>query len=130
MINEQERLVTRMKTILVVEDDETIAEVIRLALAEEPSYDTLLVHTPEEALKTVAGVIPDLFIIDYRLSYMDGITLYDKLHAIAELHHVPAIITSASLDHYQDELEARNLTGLEKPFDLDMLLATVKKVAG
>jgi hypothetical protein len=57
---------------------------------------------------------------------MQGLDLYDRLHAIKELEHVPAIIVSAVLP--KRELEQRNLIGINKPFDMDRLLDAIEHV--
>ncbi len=117
-----------IKRILVVEDDDGISEVIQLALLQETVYNPILVTNSYEALKTANKEKPDLFIIDYRLSDMNGIDLYDKLHAFEQLKDVPTIITSASIEQYEQELVRRNLVGIGKPFELDDLLNTIKRL--
>ena len=128
MLDEQAVVSNRVKKILVVEDDEATGEVIQMVLAEEDSYSTFLVADPEEVLEVASSIKPNLFVIDYRLAYMDGIMLYDKLHTIEGLEDVPALIMSASLEQHGEELEARQLVGMEKPFDLDEFLETVKRM--
>ena len=54
---------------------------------------------------------------------MNGIELYDRLHARQELEHVPAILMSARLP--KDEARKRKINCLEKPFELDQLLKTI-----
>jgi DNA-binding NtrC family response regulator len=127
--HQEESFTEEVKAILVVEDDEGIGEVIQLALAEEPGYDTIVVANPYEALRVASNVKPNLFIIDYRLSSMNGIALYEQLHATDGLQGVPAILMSASIEQLQQELSERNLTGLAKPFSLDELVETIKQVA-
>lgn len=116
-----------VKTILVVEDDQDTAEVIRLVLVDETHYAILPVATAAEALRVASTTPVDLFILDYLLTETDGITLYDQLRALPGLAEVPVIIISASLGSHEQELQARHLVGMRKPFDLDELLEAVKK---
>ena len=116
------------KTILVIEDDQDISELIGLALAEEKSYHILLVPDPSRALQVARSRKLNLLIIDYYLAKTNGIAFYDTLHAIPELQQVPAIILSASIEKLAKKLEERNLIGVAKPFELDELLEIIAKV--
>ncbi|GHO44354.1 response regulator [Ktedonospora formicarum] len=126
MTNEQKIDKKALKVILVVEDDEAIGEVIKLVLAEEPQFYTILATTPHEALSLAQDVQIDLLLIDYLLREMTGIELYDRLHAMKDLSRTPTIITSASLGQHMSELEQRQLIGMEKPFELDSLMNTIR----
>ena len=118
---------SNVKTILVVEDDEAISELITLVLSQETSYKPLTAVNASEALRLVAYLNVDLFIIDYYLPGMNGLELYDTLHSTEELKNVPALILTASLEKYEQELQERNVLGLKKPFELDELLLMIKK---
>lgn len=116
-----------VKTILVVEDDEDIGEALVFALTEEPSYHVIVAATSKEALQVASARKIDLFIIDYYLSGINGIELYDKLHVMSELEDVPALISSVNIEHLRQHLKARHLMGVGKPFDLDVLLEMVAR---
>ncbi len=123
----QNALLTKLKKILVVEDDVSIGEVIELILSQDAMYTPFVIDNPHKALETARRIMPDLFIIDYHLSGINGIRLYDQIHSSNELHTIPAIITTASLESHTQELAERGLVGLAKPFDMDELLETVKQ---
>ncbi|TMC23891.1 MAG: response regulator [Chloroflexi bacterium] len=115
-----------VKTILVVEDDEDIGSFIVEALLQETPHQALLVTTGSKALETVKTIKPNLFVLDYLLPRMNGIDLYDRLHATKELEHIPAIMMSANLP--ASEARKRKITCLKKPFELDELLQTIEKL--
>jgi CheY-like chemotaxis protein len=115
-----------VKTILVVEDDEAVGSFLVLLLLTDSPYQALLVTNGFQALKVVHGLKPSLFLLDYQLPGMDGIALYDRLHAITDLVDIPAIIISANLP--TRALQERHLTGVAKPFDLDHLLHTIAQL--
>ena len=117
---------TDIKTILVVEDDEDMGTFLVLALREESPYQALLVRDGYQALKVVHDLKPSLFLLDYKLPGMDGIALYDRLHAITDLADIPTIIISATLP--RRALQERHLTGVTKPYDLDQLLHTIDRL--
>jgi DNA-binding response OmpR family regulator len=112
-----------LKMILLVEDDSNIGEVLVQAITQETPYLAVLVSDGFEALKMVESIKPGLFILDYQLPRMNGIELYDKLHAIEALANVPAIMVSARLPY--KELEKRKILGMNKPIDLDDFLQTL-----
>jgi DNA-binding response OmpR family regulator len=113
------------KTILVVEDDELIGAFLAEAITQETAYHPLLVSDGFEALKVTYDIKPSLFLLDYRLPKMNGVELYDRLHAREGLETVPVIIISANLPLH--ELTKLGLVGLKKPFDLDQLLQAIEK---
>ncbi|GAC1353894.1 MAG: hypothetical protein NVSMB38_30660 [Ktedonobacteraceae bacterium] len=115
---------TQVKTILVVEDDIHIGEVLVQAISQETSFLAILVQSGAEALNTVKSIKPSLFILDYQLPCMNGLELYDQLHAITGLEQVPAMMISAQLP--VKELKKRSIKGMNKPLDLDEFLQTIE----
>lgn len=116
----------KSKTILVVEDERAIAELVGLVLSQETAYQTTCVSDGKEALSLAREVTPVLFLLDYQLPSMTGIQLYDQLHSNKDLETIPAIMMSANLP--MPELEKRQIVPLAKPFDLDELLSLVDRV--
>lgn len=115
-----------VKTILVVEDDDSIGTFLVEALSQETPYRAVLVTDGLQALKAVDAIKPSLCITDYCLPSMDGIELYDRLQASQELQGTPVILMSAYLP--EQEVKKRKLISLNKPFELDDLLNTVNKL--
>src|SRR5437899_8002896 len=115
-----------VKTVLVVEDDTGIGNFLVQAISQETSHHALLVADGFQALKTVASIKPSLFILDYQLPRMNGIELYDQLHAIQGLENTPAIVISARLP--RTDIERREIIGMSKPLDLDDFLQTIEKL--
>lgn len=115
------------KNILIVENDDATGELLVLAIMQETSYKVTFTSHAREALTLAKSMIPNLLILDYHLSSMTGLQLYDQLHATTGLEHIPAILMSASLERYQNEISVRNVTGLGKPFELDDLISTIEQ---
>ena len=128
MSQEQEQPVANdlatVKTILIVEDDAHIGEFLVRSLSEETPYKPLVVSGGFEALKVTREVKPNLFVLDYHVPGMDGIELYDQLHAVKAFRDTPAVIMCARLPHR--EREKRSLVGLRKPLELSELLQMVQ----
>lgn len=114
------------KTILIVEDDELMGQFIIQTLQSEASYRTLLATDAFRALNIVRNVKPSLFLLDYLLPQMDGVELYDRLHAAGGLKDVPTLFMSAVPPI--KELKKRHISYLEKPFELDEFLGKIKEL--
>ena len=121
-------LLTRTHTslILIVEDDLATGEVLTLAISQETNYRPQLTTTGREALQFVQQIKPDLIILDYRLPDMTGLTLYDRFQSIEALKAIPVILMSAARGF--DEIGLRDITLIDKPFDLDYFLKTIERL--
>jgi CheY-like chemotaxis protein len=119
------------KTILIVEDDEDNRLVYNKVLSALTHYHIHMARNSTEAVHFVEHIKPDVCILDYRLPHMNGMQLYDQLHARPGLEDMPAIlISAASTDQLKRDIESRKLIHLEKPFDLDEFLDTIEQVLG
>ncbi|MBE3559760.1 MAG: response regulator [Ktedonobacteraceae bacterium] len=123
---------TGRNIILLIEDDRDIAEALTLLLESEMPYQVMALASSEEALERldeIKAIQPVLFMIDYFLPVMTGIELYDRLHAIEGLGHIPALIITAHLaQDVEEDVSRRNLDLLYKPFELDDLFQTLRQV--
>lgn len=115
------------KTILIVDDEPLLLHLMHEILAEIGGYDVLTASTSREALllATQQPSPPDLMVLDYMLfgSSLDGLELYDLLHAREGWQGVPCILASCNIP--LDDVCQRGLLFLPKPFDMEQLLARV-----
>lgn len=116
----------RAKLILMVEDDASIGSFLEQIIVQETFHQSLLVTSGFKALQVIHDITPDLLLLDYQLPGMNGLELYDYLHAMKGLEEVPAIMVSARLP--RQELDRRNIVGVSKPLDLDELLETIEQL--
>ncbi|WNC28741.1 response regulator transcription factor [Thermosynechococcus sp. PKX82] len=111
--------------ILIVEDDQTIANLIAESLAHQ-RYTPEVVHDAESALEYLEATAFDLLILDLGLPRMDGLRLCQILRQRA--YQLPILILTArntSTDKVMG-LDAGADDYLVKPFDLAELLARVR----
>ena len=112
--------------ILIVDDDENIAELISLYLTKE-CYDTKIVGDGESALEAVSSFAPNLVLLDLMLPGIDG---YQVCREVRKNSSVPIIMLSAKGEVFDKvlglELGADDY--MEKPFDSKELVARVKAV--
>ena len=114
------------KTILVVDDSTFIRHMLDKMMDSKTPYQPVLAATSAEALEIVGIIKPHLFLFDYQLPDISGLELYDRLHAKKALKHIPAIIMSSKLP--RQEIEKRNILGVEKPFHLNILFHMIESV--
>lgn len=115
-----------MADIIVVEDDKEIGELLMDFLVAE-GYDTYLAASGEEALEVYEDDGAKLIILDIMLPGMDGLAV---LSSIREMGNAPVIIVSAK-NAKEDKLDGLNLGAddyVEKPYDIDILLAKIKGI--
>ena len=115
-----------IKTVLIVEDDADLGEALVQVLKEETSYQGILVSDGFAALLTVRRVHPDLFVLDYHLPGMNGLTLIDHLRTTKGCEQTPIMLMSA--DPPWAQIAQRQLLALPKPFELDTFLRLIKKL--
>ena len=112
--------------ILIVDDDENIAELISLYLTKE-CFETMMVHDGESALAAIDSFSPDLMLLDIMLPGMDG---YQVCREVRNRSSLPIIMLSAKGEVFDKvlglELGADDY--MEKPFDSKELVARVKAV--
>lgn len=105
-------------TVLVVEDNDGIAELLRHSLTDD-GVATVYATTGADALQLLDhGVRPDLLLLDLRLPDMDAGALVTE--ARARGFHIPALLISG-WPNAAAVAEEYGLPFLEKPFDLDEL---------
>ena len=114
--------------ILLVEDDPDNAQLFLHILTQETSLRVFWATNGMAALHFTQHVKPQLFLLDYYLPDMNGIQLYDRLHARKELEAVPALIMGAWLKSVGEDIKQRGLLAVEKPFDLDEFLSAIESV--
>jgi CheY-like chemotaxis protein len=114
-------------TILVVEDERSLAAMLTALLAGE-GYTVVEAYSGEDALNCALQAPPDLMLLDVTLPRMDGFEVLRLLRAEAKTMHVPVIILTGR-DALSDKLHAFNILHvndyLTKPFNNDELLARV-----
>jgi DNA-binding response OmpR family regulator len=117
-----------VKTVFIVEDDEAIGALLVQVIEQETSYQAVLAPDGFQALKMLRTVKPDLLILDYGLPDMNGLEFYDTIHAVKSLKHLPVLIVSAETVRIQTEVKARQLSQLQKPFELTTLLEAIERL--
>ncbi len=117
------------QTILVVDDEEDIRELVRLNLSRE-GYKVLSCETGEQALDQAFSRMPDLIVLDLMLPGIDGLEVCKRLKNDPKTEQIPLVMLTAKGE------ETDIVTGLElgaddyvtKPFSGKVLVARVRRL--
>jgi CheY-like chemotaxis protein len=115
-------------SILIVEDDPNICELIQLTL-DKGEYSFVSADTGSEALHKIAGEKPDLVILDILMPEPDGWKVYETIRRDPALSQTRVLILTA-LPIKPDILAEKHLLPADrfmtKPFELDDLRMAVR----
>ena len=110
--------------VLVVEDDQDIADVLRRSLRNE-GYEVRTSGDGNEALDVAAGFMPDLVVLDLGLPGLDGVEVCRRLRSDGD---VPILMLTARSET-EDRVEGLDSGAddyLVKPFERQELLARIR----
>lgn len=117
-----------MPTVLIIDDEPTIAEVVAEVLTDE-GYRTLTARGARDGLSMLAEHRPDLMVLDLIMPEMSGLELLARLQSDAFLAHIPVVMMTAGTLSGLALRHAGPTQLLSKPFNVDDLLATVLTLA-
>ncbi len=117
------------ETILIVDDEEDIVELIKYNLGNE-GYSILTAFTGEDAIKITRQFQPDLIVLDLMLPGIDGLEVTKYLKNNDQTNRIPIIMVTAKGE------ESDIVLGLEmgandyisKPFSPKVLLARIRSI--
>jgi DNA-binding response OmpR family regulator len=120
-------------TILVVEDDETIGDLLHTVLNEEPGWAATIAPDAGAARAAMQQVIFDVLVLDINLPGIGGLELLSLLSDDPAWHRPPVILMSA--DHQQRGIHEALDSGtavrfIRKPMDLDDMIAAIRMAVG
>ncbi|MBQ0988001.1 response regulator transcription factor [Streptomyces sp. F63] len=115
-----------MPTVLVVEDDDLVRDVLTRSLTAA-GYDVTAVGTAIELMRRIAPPVPDLVVLDLGLPDLDGSQVLRMLRAVSR---VPVIIATARSEEAEIVRLLRDGADdyLVKPFSSEQLAARVHAV--
>ena len=121
-----------MKSIVLVEDNENVAQLIEYKLKKEP-YDVLRAMDGIQGLEAIRGAHPDLVILDVMLPKLDGFEVLRELRSEPSTRETPVLMLTA-LSQEQDVAKGFQLGAddyMVKPFrPSELLLRVTKLLAG
>jgi len=118
-----------MAKILIIEDEEHIAELINISLLQE-GYEIEIVHHGLDAQKAIAKFKPDLLVLDWMLPGKEGIDILKELRESSEYADTGVLMLSAldQIDNKIEGLERGADDYMAKPFSPKELLLRVQAI--
>ncbi len=119
------------ETILAVDDDIDILELIQMSLEAE-GFDVITANDGMSGLEKARTHSPDLILLDLMMPVMDGFEVIGKLKADEQTRAIPVIMLTARAQTHErvQGLHAGADDYVTKPFDLDELTARIEAVLG
>ncbi|NTU84866.1 MAG: response regulator [Chloroflexales bacterium] len=114
-----------MPTILIIDDEPAIAEVVAEVLLDE-GYETLTANRGRDALDIMAEHRPDLMLLDVYMPEMSGLDLLAHIQGDAALSLIPVVVMTAGTMSELDLSRTGAAQVISKPFNVDDLIATVR----
>jgi CheY-like chemotaxis protein len=118
-----------MKTVLVIDDEVAIAEILE-AIITDGGYRAIVASNGKQALERIKEDMPDLIVTDFMMPVLGGAGLITALNVHPEHRRIPVIMMS-SLPEGSIANHCGGYVGfLRKPFRIDGVLQIVEKVIG
>jgi twitching motility two-component system response regulator PilH len=118
----------RRYSILIVDDDDALAEVLSIRLSRQ-GFTTTTAESGEAALKLARAERPDLILLDLRLPDIDGFELCQQLVDDEQTSEIPVIIVSGM--EQPDIIRRSRAAGchyfVHKPYDPNALLTLIQQ---
>jgi signal transduction histidine kinase len=94
-----------VKSVLLIDDDETFRYVLRQIIGNESGYDYVEASGGEEGLRIAREKRPDVIILDLQMPAIDGFTVLQQLDADERTRTVPVVVSTSMT--INGELRAR-----------------------
>lgn len=119
------------KKILIVDDDEELVRILGVNLIVE-GFEVCTAFDGMSAVMRAHRERPDLIILDIRMFVGNGMNVLEKLRSSTKTFDIPFMFLSAlPLEELKEKAaQAGVIHYLAKPFDLDMLLRSIRNVLG
>ena len=109
------------KTVLIVEDDAGLGELLSAIVVEDIGANVVVVCDGETALNQAASLHPDLIVLDILIPRVNGVEVCRRLKADPMTRGIPILAMSASERQRPEGCDAF----LRKPFELDDIVSRI-----
>jgi CheY-like chemotaxis protein/CHASE3 domain sensor protein len=124
--DDRHTLTDTRRILLVVEDDETFAGILR-DLSRDMGFHALVASTAEEALALAREHMPSAIVLDVGLPDQSGLSVLDRLKRDVQTRHIPIHVVSGA-DHAQTALSLGAVGYLLKPVAREELADVLRKL--
>jgi DNA-binding response OmpR family regulator len=120
-----------MSRILIIEDDQVIANAFLNSLIDS-GFDAIIAQDAYQGTKLVYDKNPDLIILDLMLPAGGGQTVLKNIRLSMKTKNIPVIIlTGVQDEELKNKIIKEGVSAyMEKPVELDKLIAAIKNILG
>lgn len=118
------------KTILLIDDEIHVREIIQLCLKDLGGWDVLTVNSPIEGLLMAARSIPDAIVLDSSIAGMDSFFFLEDLRSNPVTESIPVVLLSGKARWLNSQILRyyRVAGAIAKPFDPITLCSEIAKL--
>lgn len=116
-----------MTTILVVDDEYLIADILGYALEDE-GFMVVKASNGQKGLEVLERERPALIITDFMMPVMDGLEFAKAVRALPSANQLPIILISGAQAHIGMQRSDLFNAVLDKPFNIDSILSKVREL--
>ncbi len=117
----------KQKVVVIGEDDEPIATLLRDSINDESGYQAVVVSDGALVIETVRQVHADLLILDIMMPGLNGFEVFDRVRDDPDIREMPVLFVSAATNQHDADFAERGIKEvISKPFDLNDLLERVR----
>ena len=118
------------KHILLIDDEETIQEVVQVGIAIETGWQVAIASSGLEGIAVAASQQPDAILLDVMMPDMDGISTLSQLKANVQTQSIPVIFLTAKTQAGDKNLfQSLGVVGvITKPFNSMTLDSRIAKM--
>ncbi|BBO31613.1 response regulator [Lacipirellula parvula] len=124
--DDRESLTGNQRVILVVEDDEPFAKILR-DMAHELNFQCVIATHAEQAIALAAQYLPSAVVLDVGLPDHSGLSVLDRLKQDRRTRHIPVHVVSAG-DHAQTALSLGAVGYMLKPVNREQLVEALRQL--
>ena len=116
------------KTVLVVDDEIDLLDIVRIWLTEN-GYKTILAENGVDALEKLKEGLPNLILLDIAMPGMDGFELLQRIRRNPNTAQMPVVMLTARGDTsaIMESQRLRATDYLTKPVELHDLISTIQR---
>ena len=111
--------------VLVIDDDQALLRMVQLSMSSE-GLEVAVARDGVDALEQLSRAHYDVIVLDLQMPRMDGRAFFREL---ASQGHRPKIVILSAYGAEQAQRDLKVEAAVPKPFDPDVLIETVRKVA-
>ncbi|HEY9848719.1 MAG TPA: response regulator [Leptolyngbyaceae cyanobacterium] len=120
------------KTILVIEDERNVRDIVQFCLEDLAGWNVLAVSSALEGLQRAALARPDAILLDISMPEMDGFMFLEVLRNNSQTQAIPVVLVSAKARWLDPQiLQKYQVAGaIAKPFDVIGFPSQLAKLLG